>query len=64
MEVVMEKQTNINLSEEERQLCRLASGTPYDRASIVKGVRALLADWVRRGQPELAPEAAAEPAAE
>ena len=59
----MQKQTNINLSEEERQLCRLASGDPYDRAAIVNGVRALLADWVRRGQPELQPEPAPEPVA-
>ena len=57
----MQKQTNINLSEEERQLCRLASGDPYDRAAIVNGVRALLADWVRRGQPAL--DAQQEPAA-
>lgn len=60
----MEKQTNINLTEEERLLLKHASGDPYSHGAIVNGVRALLADWVRRGQPELAPEAAAEPAAE
>ncbi len=56
----MEKQTNINLSEEERQLLRLASGTPYDRAAIVRGVRALLADWERRGRPDLQADAQTE----
>lgn len=61
----MEKQTNINLSEDERQLLRFASGTPYDRAAIVKGVRALLVDWVQRGKPGVAPqpEPVVEPAA-
>jgi hypothetical protein len=49
-------QTNMKLTEEERMLLRVASGEPYNHGAIVGGVRALIADWVRRGQPVLEPE--------
>jgi hypothetical protein len=46
-------QTNMKLTEEERQILREASGEPYNHGAIVGGVRRLIADWVSRGRPEL-----------